>query len=1168
MMILIYKRLLRCCLPFYRLIALIALIASTQTQALTYQKVEVLDEQFLLLDVNYKKLRLLESVTAYKVDEQVLLPISSIFSILELDYNVSTIDSVVTLTIDNKTTTIYLLQQIENGYISSNKHHKKQDVYWAKDEGELFVSHWLIEALTDSELLLNMSRLTIEIIQNKTLFPLEKRLAREERRKDTLQQNNIKNNSETNVVFGDEYILDTYQLFSSPSAYINLNLLSSEAINSDIETRSRASLQSNFDFLYHYVQLTINKKIDNNIASNLTFTRHQASPYESFPLGIKQYSFGDVFAKSNNISLGNQAGVGITVSKRPLNHSRNFGKYTIEDMAPPGWDIELYRGGVLLQTATVPDDGRYVFEDIKTLYGVNKFQIKIYGPYGEEIIHHKIIQIDSTQLKKQQYGFDGYILDAGNKLLNTNGQNTSTFKPDTFGFSYDYGLNDDFTLGFNLSQTEKESNEIQIIGAELTRSIPGALFNVSLAHQLEAGYASHLSVIGQLGNGYTYQIYYSKNRDFQTKNTGINQESIEVSLSANIFDIYSANQVSFKTNEQTDTLDFTNRLSKNLGLINLTHYLNYRKESPNKLNTPSTSFFTGNINIAGRLSPTIRIAGGLIYNLKKNAEINSLYFNNHWSLSDQISLHNRVEYLPQSKTHWRLENSLVWHTSKAFFNSSFSYDALNQWSVGLGVSFSVGFDNNNNDWIISNKNIGNSGTLDINSYLDLNNNQRLDAGDVALPNVSYTPSAEWQDIRSNAHGKATLPFVNTFAPTRFRASWNDGVYPSTNSYTVFTHPGSHITAEIPFVVTTTVTGFVLFNDINGKPFTGAKVQIKNNNNLIDEVTTDEDGFFEFEELDPNAYTINIKDKALSSRNLKSDPESLAFTTPPAGGYFELGIITAVPLGQENISTIRTVLPTSDNYEAILEVEQLLNIKTLEKVTVIKNKILSPLRTTKVLEENIQPQRNLKFLSQGAEQTLKTTRSLKNLTAKLENKKIKATQWIVQVSALSTKDLPDDFIVKMQSANVKTTSYFDANINMYRIIAGQFDSKEQAQLYSDKLQLKGIHTLVKYLSISKDINKLKAMDKIALNGFTIQLIAADNKSTIDAIMSDISTKQNHDKVDKNEFYQLTQETQNTVRYLLLKGHYSTRIQAENAVQLLIEPWKSNTWIRKTEDLRTK
>ena len=50
---------------------------------------------------------------------------------------------------------------------------------------------------------------------------------------------------------------------------------------------------------------------------------------------------------------------------------------------PPGWEVELYRNGTLIEFATVGSDGRYFFPDEENPFGENTFVAKLFGPQGQ-----------------------------------------------------------------------------------------------------------------------------------------------------------------------------------------------------------------------------------------------------------------------------------------------------------------------------------------------------------------------------------------------------------------------------------------------------------------------------------------------------------------------------------------------------------------------------------------------------------------------------------------------------------------------------------------------------------------------------------------------------------------------------------------------------------------
>jgi hypothetical protein len=900
---------------------------------LLFKKVSPEAEQFLLLDINTAKLVILEGAEVYQVDNQLLLPVASLLQSLEMNIQVSNAPGKIIFMKGGESYQIDLNNDTEFSLMPD----MVGPIYWTDQESELLVSHVLIEALLEAKFDFNFSQLTGQIKEAVNLFPVELRLAREKRRGAIPISVSPDGDEKTQLTFADEFILDSYRLLGKPQTNVGLSITSQEVGQVDSQQNQleyTGSVQTVSDLFYHYAQLTLNKTSNGKLNSNLRFSRYQSSPYENLFLGVNRYAFGDVFGQADDLTLNNQSGLGLSFARRPVNHSSKFGTVTIEDVAQPGWEIELYRGGVLLQSGIVPDDGRYVFADVQTLYGINRFEIKLYGPYGEEDVHHKNIRINSTQLKHKQFGFDGYILDAGNKLLSDNGEE-ATFKPDTYGFSFDYGVLPELNIGFSLTQKKNLVNERQqFIGSNLQASVPGALFNLSLSHQLTEGFASVASVAGQLGLYTTYQLAYENINNHDVQGVNVNSERYSGSVSSRFGRFFINNLASFDRKDNRDNLNLSNRIATQVAKISLSHVLQYNQFSnTNDQLSSEIDSLTGELSAAGRLTENSRIAASASYDLKNNAEIRRVRLSGSVRLKNNINWSGQLEYFIDSVNNWRINNALSWVTDKMTLYSSMAYDANNSWSVALGLRFSLGYDYHNDNWIISGKNMASSGNLDINSYLDQNNNQRLDQGDVALPGVQFGHVRQWEDIRSADNGQAILPFVTPFRATNFSASWADGVTPSTKTYAVYTHPGGMIKAEIPFTVKTSVIGFALFSEEDGDPLTSAEVQLINQQgDVISVVDSDIDGYFEFIDIEPGQYQVRLEQEFLATRALQSSPGRLAFTTPPAGGYFELGVILAVPLSQSVAELVKVVTPSSENYESIQEVEKLLGRINNEKST--------------------------------------------------------------------------------------------------------------------------------------------------------------------------------------------------------------------------------------------
>jgi hypothetical protein len=1082
-----------------------------------YTKVNLEDKQYLILDIRTTKLMILEGADAYQFDKQILLPVASLLQLLEMNMQVSGEPGILNFIQDGKSYRIDLNNDNELSFMPNIT----GPIYWTDQESELLVSHILIEALIEAKFDFNMSRLTGQITDQVNLFPVEQRLLREKLRGFMPTAEAPDEDSKPQLVFADEFILDSYHLLGKPQTNISLSLTSQDSglVDSQLnKLEYKGSIQTVSDLFYHYAQLTLNKASNGELNSNLRFSRNQSSPYEDLFLGVNRYSFGDVFGKADDLTTNNQSGLGLSFARRPINHSSKFGSVTIEDTAQPGWEIELYRGGVLLQSGLVPDDGRYVFANVQTLYGVNRFKVKLYGPYGEEEVHHKNIRINSTQLKHKQFGFDGYIIDAGNNLLSNKGEEDTfkpdTFKPDTFGFSFDYGVLPELNIGFSLTQKSNlDDNRQQFIGTNLQASVPGALFNLSLSHQLKEGYAGIASVAGQFGQDTTYQLAYENNNNHDFQGVNVQSERYSGSLSGRLSHFFINNIASLNRIDDREILNITSRLATQVAKISLSHVLQYNQFSNiNKTSVADSESITGEVSAAGRLTANSRIAASASYDLKNNAEIRRVKLSGSFRFNDNINWSGQVEYFIDSINDWRVNNALSWVTDDMTFYSSMAYDAIDSWSVALGVRFSLGYDYHNNNWIMSGRNMTSSGSLDINSYLDQNNNQRLDEGDVALPDVQFGHVRQWQGIRSADNGQAILPFVTPFRATNFSPKWVDGVSPTTKSYAVYTHPGGMIKAEIPFTVKTTVIGFVLLSEEDGEPFASAEVQLVNQQGVvISIIDSDIDGFFEFIDIEPGQYQVRLKQEFLATLALQSSPSKLAFTTPPAGGYFELGVILAVPLSQSVADLVKVVTPNSGNYESISEVEKL-----LERINNLKS-IDNTLNNTKDVESDTDL--DMPFLV--ASGILKSASVLPPENQKMLEILLTQTQPIDQ-NQLST--------VVVSSLGVRPESNADTNININTLDTNTVDTNtvDTNQIVDDR------------------------STSLPRQGFTIQLMVARNQQSIDEALIRVPLG--------NDVYQVKKNVKGNELNVLLIGQYETRDLAQKAVAGLPEFWGNKTWIR--------
>ena len=72
----------------------------------------------------------------------------------------------------------------------------------------------------------------------------------------------------------------------------------------------------------------------------------------------------------------------------------------------PGWDVELYRNGILLASLIVDDTGFYEFSDVELFGGENDFELFFYGPQGEIRNREIAFPVTSAFLSAQNNTYD------------------------------------------------------------------------------------------------------------------------------------------------------------------------------------------------------------------------------------------------------------------------------------------------------------------------------------------------------------------------------------------------------------------------------------------------------------------------------------------------------------------------------------------------------------------------------------------------------------------------------------------------------------------------------------------------------------------------------------------------------------------------------------------
>jgi len=200
----------------------------------------------------------------------------------------------------------------------------------------------------------------------------------------------------------------TYDWFDINAANVRVRGQQRSGSDTSVFGSYSASLGLAGQFLKHEAYSLIAADSQNKISS--VVARLSKKSEEADLLGVlqaRQYNFGDINTTDIPLTGDSRQELGFRASNSLLGLSQNqFQTIDINGDAIPGWDVELYRKNILLDSLVVEDDGFYEFSDVQLFANDNEFEIFFYGPQGEIRTRDVNVPVASDLFKSQNGVYD------------------------------------------------------------------------------------------------------------------------------------------------------------------------------------------------------------------------------------------------------------------------------------------------------------------------------------------------------------------------------------------------------------------------------------------------------------------------------------------------------------------------------------------------------------------------------------------------------------------------------------------------------------------------------------------------------------------------------------------------------------------------------------------
>ncbi len=745
--------------------------------------------------------------------------------------------------------------------------------------------------LNDGDLLLEL--------KPKTKLPIQERLERKDRQVQTNQYN-------PNPVL--PFRETGYQLFSAPildaQVGVNANKSSNVKSYSVLGTHELAYLTSEF--------FVIGDDQDAVRDMRLTLTKEKADKSLLGPLRASEIKVGDIVPTNIGVSQTGSMSRGISVSNSTIQQLTDNKTVNLTGAVQIGWDVELYRNGVLIDRLIAVSNGRYEFNDVELQFGQNDFEMVFYGPQGQIETKTESYSITSNALEQGQGSYKFSVSQVGKGFLGVSDQGEE--KGILSNAIYRLGLTDGWSAGVGVSNLDSSiGRDTKQVSTTTSLALFGkmlldATYDKDQDDTTNTQYGLRSTVFDQaISARYREQSATKQNQD--TGNGLVidqPENSLDLAMSGrlfgNIFPVgYHNTWRQMETSQGIKLNQFSNSLSFYTPWFGVSNQLDWSNtkipllEQNNQLTSPVlggqaeidqdifdqdfTGAYSENVITRGAARLTRSFGSvytqlGVVYDVKPTSEISGYSASVFWPVSDKMQAQFSTFYSPLSKQ-TRTEAGLNYRHDIFNFSFNGTYNTDGNWSAGLFARMSFGYEPATGQSFVSGTSLASGGNMAVRVFEDKNQNNKYDKGEPLIEKAKVKAVQGYRQSETNAQGVAVLQNMQHLLTTDIvldRASLDDPFMTGAiEGVSVTPRRGIIDVLEFPVVSTGEVEGSIFIKGTENASEPAAFVTIHlldSKGTIIETSQTEFDGYYVFAEVKPGNYKIKIDKASLKNKKLR------------------------------------------------------------------------------------------------------------------------------------------------------------------------------------------------------------------------------------------------------------------------------------------------------------
>jgi hypothetical protein len=629
------------------------------------------------------------------------------------------------------------------------------------------------------------------------------------------------------------------------------------------------------------------------------------------PIDAKEALVGDVSSPTLPLVSDSFAGRGATLSTFPLHRLSDLQRVTLRGDLPVGWQVELYRGGDLIDFQTSGSDGRYEFINVPTIPGLNAFKLIFYGPEGQRREEDRPIFVSAATVAAGETGYRVLFNQQNTDLLGGHPPAQPVVTPFTrfdvlarnpqdvatqannganrFIGEVEHGLSDTLSLNGAVSSIPAGNNtSTEFVQTGLRSSSFGALTTLDLATSSDGGIAYGAGAQSQFGTT-SWLLSYNRFQNFVSQRSfdiTINQP-LEARTTARLYGVlpdfalgrmpFDVGAIYGQARNGEDHLELNERLSNFIGRF--TVGAETQAHIASGLPTQTVEIFR-----VGTQFGKVGLRGEALYDVTPTAELAAAQVISDFAVKPTLNLRLGVTEIETRPQETQFTVGAAAPLKNALLGVDFNVSTRSDFSVLFKISFSFGVEPRHDSPIFRGESFARTGGVSPIAFLDRNGDGVFGPGDVPLPNVRFRGESSMFKGQTDQGGTTLITGLDAYQETPIALdieSLEDPYWkPADQKIAVLPRPGSVVQLNFPVYETGAIDGTVEVERAGQRvALPGIRLQaLDANGKVAAQTLSGYDGSFFLEGVRLGRYILRVDPNQLARLHLAApEPQAIALS---------------------------------------------------------------------------------------------------------------------------------------------------------------------------------------------------------------------------------------------------------------------------------------------------